>query len=333
MSINFNFHISLSQLRLNRFKYILYSILFFSILAGYLGCKREKVLLFHCGVGQRSALKEIKKHFLKAHPKLRVNFSFKGSGYFIADISRSQEGDLYLPGEEFYLLQAVERGFITDYNPKQDIAAYFVTVIITPRGNPKRIKGIKDFAKPGVRVGLGNPKACAIGLWHEKIFKKAGIWKEVQKNATMSAKCIAELGNAAQHRLVDASIVWASTALLYLRDCEIIPLPHAYTGIIRLPVGVLKFSQHPATARLLKQFILSKQGQEIFLSHAYAVGTPQRDKDGFLEKTDPMTDALMRWLVNAASIVKDSSRRATKDKVGPLIAEVRRQRKTIRAGD
>ena len=38
---------------------------------------------------------------------------------------------------EPYLLQAVERGYITDYDPERDIAAYFVTVIMTPRGNPK----------------------------------------------------------------------------------------------------------------------------------------------------------------------------------------------------
>ena len=297
------------------------------------GCKQRDQLLFHAGVGQRSSLDEIREIFVKRYPDQQVNFSYKGSGYFIADITRSQEGDLFMPGEEFYLLQAVERGFISDYDPVRDIAAHFVTVILTPKGNPKQIKKVTDFAKPGMRIGLGNPRACAIGLWHEKIFKRAGIWEAVQKNATMSAKCIPELGNAAQHRLIDATIVWASTSVLYLRDCEIVPLEAKYRGIIRLPIASLNFSRNPSRAQLLKNLILSSEGQQIFRSHAYAVGNIARDKEGFLQAEDRATDQLMHWLVNAAAAVKAPTMQFSRDGVGPLIGEVIRQRKTLRAGN
>jgi len=303
------------------------------VLAACTGCgKEESPMLFHAGVGQRSSLNEIKEVFCQQHPSVQVNFSYKGSGYFIADITRSQEGDLYMPGEEFYLLQAVERGFITDYNPETDIAAYFVTVIITPKGNPKNIQKVEDFARPGVKVGLGNPKACAIGIWHETTFQKAGVWDAVQKNATMSAKCIPELGNATQHHLIDGTIVWATTAVLYLRDVEIVALEPRYRGIVRLPVGVLKFSKHPTEAGMLKELILSDEGKAIFQSHAYAVGRIARDEQGFAADGGKATDQLMAWLVNAAKAVKDESFVADAQSVGPLINEVNRQRKTTRAG-
>ncbi len=297
------------------------------------GCSDKKQLLFHAGVGQRSSLNEIQVLFQRRHPEIQVNFSYKGSGYFIADITRSKEGDLYLPGEEFYLLQAAERGFITDYDPARDVAAHFITVILTPRGNPKQIKRLEDFARPGIKVGLGNPRACAIGRWHEKTFKRAGIWEAVQKNATMSAKCIPELGNAAQHRLIDATIVWATTAVLYLRDCEIIPIEPAYRGVVRLPVTLLKFSKHPKSAQLLKDLILSDAGRQIFRSHAYAVGAVPHDEEMFVRGGDRSTDLLMRQLVQAAASVKDSSREINRKGVGPLIGEVQRQRKTLRAGN
>lgn len=303
------------------------------ILALFVHCNREKNLLFHAGVGQRSSLTDIQAVFQKKYPDVQVNFSFKGAGYFLADISRSHEGDLFMPGEEFYLLQAAERGFIKDYDPDRDIAAYFVTVIMTPRGNPKNITKIEDFAKPGIRVGLGNPRSCAIGIEHERVFKRAGIWDEVQRNAAFSAKCIAEIGNAAQHNLVDATIAWASTAVLYLRDCEVIPLEPKYRGVIRLPVAVMTFSKNPREAELLKRFILSDTGQAIFRSHAYAVGKVGRDSEGYLAEGDTSTDLLMQQLINAAAIVKDPSREANPEEVGPLMVEVVRQRKTIRAGN
>ncbi len=291
----------------------------------------QKALLFHAGVGQRSSLNEIKAVWEERHPDQKVNFSYKGSGYFIADITRSRQGDLFMPGEEFYLLQAKERGFVENYNPETDIPAYFVTVIITPKGNPANITKIEDFARPGVRVGLGNPKSCAVGIWHEKTFKKAGIWEQVQKNAVLSAKCIPELGNAAQHRAIDATIVWSTTAVLYLRDVEIIPIEHQYRGIIRLPVATLKFARFNEEAEQLKAFILSPEARRIFHKHAYSVD-PRIPVDEQSFCLDGTTARDMEHLVNAARAVKDESFPVTAETVGDLIDEVERQRKTLRAG-
>lgn len=306
-------------------------IIFFFLLTSQAYCD-DKEMLFHAGVGQRSSLNEIKEVFEKQNPEVKVNFSYKGSGYFIADITRSRQGDLFMPGEEFYLLQAVQRGFVNNYNPKTDIPAYFVTVLITPKGNPANIKTIKDLARPGVRVGLGNPRSCAIGIWHKKTFEKAGIWDKVKENAVLSAKCIPELGNAAQHNAIDATIVWSTTAVLYLKDVEIIPIEPEYRGIIRLPVGVLKFARYEKEAQQLKDFILSDTGRQIFHKHAYTIDPDiLTDKDGFC--LDNKTDKDMAYLVNAAKAVKNLSLPLTREFVGSLANEVERQRKTNRAGN
>jgi molybdate transport system substrate-binding protein len=277
--------------------------------------KSAKHLLFHAGTGQRSSLDEVAEVFEQRHPDLRVDFSYKGSGYFLADLTLSKEGDLYMPGEEFYLLQAKDRGFVADYNPETDIPAYFITVIITPKGNPKNIRSISDFANPGVRVGLGDSKACAIGLWHEKIFMKAGIWEKTRKNATMNAKCIPELGNACQLKAIDATIVWATTALLYLKDIEILPMEPESRGIIKLPVALLKFCRYPKEAKELKDFIMSGEGKAIFHSHAYCIDTNKVGED-------------MKWLVEACMVAKDPSLPVTEETVGPFVKEVKRQRET-----
>jgi molybdate transport system substrate-binding protein len=289
-------------------------------------------MLFHSGVGQRSSLNEVKEVFRHRHPEVEINFSYKGSGYFIADIERSKEGDLYMPGEEFYLLQAVQRGYITDYNPETDIAAYFMVVIATPRGNPGNIHKIEDFARPGVRVSLGNPKSCAIGIWCEKTFTRAGIWEQVQKNAVHEAKCIAEAATAPQHRVVDASLIWSSTAVLYLRDLEIIPIEPHYRGFVRLPVATLTFARQPELARELKEFILSEDGKAIFRSHAYVTDPGPLDKDSFCTDGGKATENDCKWLVQAAKVCKDETIPVNVESCGHLIKEVIRQRKTKRAG-
>jgi molybdate transport system substrate-binding protein len=295
------------------------------------GCKRKPAaLLFHAGAGQRSSLDEIASVFTARNPGVRVDFSYKGSGYFIADLAASHMGDLYMPGEEYYLLQAVQKGFITDYNPATDIAAHFITVIITPKGNPKNIRTIADFARPGLRVGLADPEAAAIGLWHEKTFAKAGIWDAVRKNATMFAKCISELGNATQLGAIDATMVWATTALLYLKDIEIIPIEPKYRGLVRLPVALLKFSKQPELARKLKAFVLSSESREIFRSHAYGIDVGPKDGEGFCVDDGKATAEDMKWLVEAARVAKDPAIPVSRDTVGPLVKEVTRQRETRR---
>ena len=125
--------------------------------------------------------------------------------------------------------------------------------------------------------------------------------------------------------------MWATTAVLYLRDCEIIPIEHQYRGIVRLPVATLNFARFGEEAEQLKEFILSEQGRQIFHKHAYAI-TPNIpvDEQGFT--LDGTTDKDMEYLVNAAKAVKDESYPVNADTVGDLIEEVERQRKTTRAG-
>lgn len=307
--------------------------LLLAVIGTCLGCGSEPPMLFHAGVGQRSSLIDARKVFEKRHPDARINFSFKGSGYFLADVERSREGDLYLPGEEFYMLQAMERGHVVDYDPKRDIVAHFMVVIVTPAGNPAKVTKVADFARPGLRVGLGNPKACAIGIWDEKIFRRAGIWEEVQKNAVQSAKCIAEKLTAVQNGVVDASLIWSSTAVLALRDLEIVPLEPAVRGFVRLPVAVVKYSRRPALARALKDFLLSDEGAAIFRSHAYVARPGPLDAEGFCLDGGKASDADCHFLVEAARVAKDPKLPVTESSVGPLVGEVLRQRKTRRAGD
>lgn len=295
------------------------------------GCsRRERIrLIFHAGAGQRSSLEECAEIFRGKHPDVTVDYCFKGSGYFLADMEVSRTGDLYMPGEEFYMLQAVERGHITGYDPERDIAGYFMTVIVVPRGNPGNIARLEDFARPGVKVGLGDPNACAIGVWHEKIFSKAGIWGQVQSNAVMNAKCIPELGNACQLRAIDATIVWAPLAILYMNDVDIIPIEREFRALIKLPVGIVSYTTHPETAMELKNFILSSEGKAAFQRHAYTVFPDRMDADGFCLSGDK-TDRELRWMIQAVKACRDKTMTVDEDTVGPLVGEVLRQRQRRR---
>jgi molybdate transport system substrate-binding protein len=61
-------------------------------------------------------------------------------------------GDPIVSRLRVVLCRRIEILGMFNYGLKTDIPAYFVTVIITPKGNPKNIKKIEDFAGAGVCI-------------------------------------------------------------------------------------------------------------------------------------------------------------------------------------
>jgi molybdate transport system substrate-binding protein len=225
---------------------------------------RAESLLVHAGAGIRPPLDELGTAFEK-ETGIRVDYSYKGSGCLLADICFSKRGDLYIPGELFYIEQARKRGFITG----ERVAAQMATVLIVQKGNPKAIRGLRDLGRPGLRVGLGDPSAVAAGRAANQCLVKAGMLKQVEKNVVMSALNVVELGIGVKLRHLDAAIVWEATAHLFKKQVEILPLPEKWRVECPIPVAVLKFSRHPKEARQFMSFLASKAAARVFLKHGY----------------------------------------------------------------
>ncbi len=121
-------------------------------------------LFFYCGAGLREAADELVAEFRKASG-IRVRPTYTGSGCLLAQITISESGDLYMPGEEFYMRQAVARGFIREH----EIVTYFIPVIMVGKGNPRGIRGLADLYRPGLRLGLGEKESTAIGAFTPKL--------------------------------------------------------------------------------------------------------------------------------------------------------------------
>lgn len=226
-------------------------------------------LIVHAGAGIRPPLDELGALFDKKNG-VKVEYNYKGSGCLLADICFSKRGDVYIPGETFYVKQAQERGFIETSR----VVAQMATVVIVQKGNPKRIAGLKDLTRQGLRIGLGDPKAVAAGRAATETLVKAGILKQVEPNVVMGALNVVELGIGVKLRHLDAAIVWDATAHLFRDDVEILTLPDEWRVDTPIPVAVLKFSAHPDDAKRFMEFLASDEAAKIFLKHGYGVPKP-----------------------------------------------------------
>lgn len=221
-------------------------------------------LLAHAGAGIQPPLDELGAMFTEK-TGTRIDYSYKGSGCLLPDICVAQKGDLYIPGELFYMQQGIDRGIITQYRP----VAQMSTVLIAQKGNPKGIRGVEDLGRPGTRVGMGDAKAIAIGRAAKTVLDRAKCARAVEKNTVMCCMNVVELGNAIKLRQLDAAIVWDGTAALYGDQITTIPIPADLRETSTIPVGVLKYSKHPKEATRFMSFLASPEAALVFKKHGY----------------------------------------------------------------
>lgn len=216
-------------------------------------------LYLYCGAGIRPMMDKAVDAFKQIKPNVRIDVGYAGSGCLLSQLTFSRRGDLYMPGESFYMDQAQERGYITDQKP----VGYFEPVLLVQKGNPKGIKSVADLARSGVRVGLGEPGAAAVGVAAEALLKKANLLEQVKKNVVYRAGNVPELGNAVKLKSLDVAIVWNVTAAQLTKDCDSFKIERSLYEPSLVPMGLLKYTEHQPEAQAFLTFLAGPEGQKI----------------------------------------------------------------------
>ncbi|NQT16629.1 MAG: substrate-binding domain-containing protein [Planctomycetes bacterium] len=231
----------------------------------------KKELLIFVGAGIRPPVAELAEVF-DSDNNVEVVPDYAGSELLISKIKLAEIGDIYMPGDKHYVDQAAEAGMIFS----QRSICYFVPTILVQKGNPKGITGLADLVKPGIKLGLGDEKACAIGRKCKKIFSKNNIpWEDVERNLKYQSMTVNELGIQIQAQSLDAVIVWDAVAGYYAEHGDEVPIPKEKNVISTVDAGVLKFTKNRKLAEKFVELACSERGREIFKRHNYRVAPPE----------------------------------------------------------
>jgi molybdate transport system substrate-binding protein len=237
------------------------------------GCRRnaEPKLLLYCGAGIRTAVAEMVEAFEKKH-HLVIEADYAGSNVLLSRLKLTNRGDVYMPGDVRYVQQAEQEGLIASSRD----ACYFIPVILVRRGNPKNIRGVNDLAREGLRLGFGDPKACAIGRATTEILKRNSLnTADVDRNIVFRALTVNELGVHIKAGKIDATIVWDAIAAQYPEEGEVVLIPKERNVISTVPVAVLRSSKYPKQAAAFQEFVVSEEGRAIFAKHHYTTEAPR----------------------------------------------------------
>jgi len=230
-------------------------------------------IMVYCGAGMRKPMDEIGEVFQEKYGTAIV-YNYTGSGAQLSQIELTHQGDAFMPGADFYLDTAIEKGFIDFW---QNVA-YHIPVITVPKGNPAGITSLEDLAGPGIELVWGDPEVAAIGKTGVSILKKAGIYEGAWANVIATFPTMNEVMLQISLGQADAAINWWDT-VKFSEDIDIIPIPRDQNDIKLIPIGTLIFSEYPETAVKFVDFCVSEEGKVIFEKHGF-VTYPDPEYEG-----------------------------------------------------
>ncbi len=228
--------------------------------------RKDSITVF-CGSANKPAMEEIAARF-EQEKGIRINMIFGGSGTLLSQIELSKQGEIYLPGSPDYIIIAERKKLVIEKSDR--IVAYLIPAIITPAGNPANIQSLQDLARPGVRIGIGNPETVCLGLYGVEILERNDLLVPVMKNVVTFGGSCSKTANLAAMNKVDAILgwrvfhFWNPDRMDYVRlASEDIP------RISYIPISIPVYTKDVALSKAFIEFVLSPLGRSIYEEYGY----------------------------------------------------------------
>ena len=242
-------------------------ILFASLL--WTGCNQnptapapEASLRVLCGSSMAAPMQELAPKFTAEH-KAPIEFDLGGSETLLPKILAGARADIFVCHDPFEdKLKAAGRWTNTV------VVGYLEPVLAVRPGNPKNIRGFEDLAKPGIKIGIGDPQYSTCGELFVKVLRERGHYEAVMKNVALQARSHAEVANGLVVGPLDAVVVWNFVVGLYPGKLEVVPTGAAYPAT-RVTLLGLTSSEHPALRDTFLEWCRRPAVRETFARYGY----------------------------------------------------------------
>ena len=210
---------------------------------------RPEITLF-AGAVNRRAIEPVLKQF-QLREGATINTVYDGCGILTArmrSISEEQSAgfpDTYMACDVYYL-NTVKEMFQDAVNVSDtDI------VIAVSKGNPKDIRSVEDFLREDVRVVLGQPDQCTIGVLSRRLLQEKGVYERLMSERKIplkasSAQLVPDILSGAS----DATLAYRTDTRAAASQLEVIPIDSNLSKAIQ-PYAIARSSDHKYLGRRL----------------------------------------------------------------------------------
>ena len=218
---------------------------------------KPKLVLFSGGVN-RLAIEDTIQAFEKREG-VEITRIYNGCGILVAEMKAGKSPDAYFACDKSFMVQ------VSDMFADSVDVANTDMVILVKKDNPLAIHKLHDLVKPGLKIGLANPKQSALGSLTKKLLDEFAIYDAVSKNVKTQTPTADLLVNQMRVGSLDAAIVYrANTA--YVKDfLDVVTINHPAAHAVQ-PIAIAKKSRNKYLAERLKCAIRSNISRENFES-------------------------------------------------------------------
>ena len=208
-----------------------------------------------------AAFTDMANDFERTNRGVKVTLNFAGSSTLVTQIQNGAPADVFASADMVNMDKLANTKSL-DRTPV--LFTRNTLEIVVPKGNPLRVKGLADLARPEVFVGLGAPGVPA-GDYARQILARAGV--NVQpKSLETNVKSIV---NKAALRELDAGIVYVTDVDIDDFRTDGVVIPAEQNIIATYPIATLAGNPHRSAATAFVNFTLSAPGQALLAKYKF----------------------------------------------------------------
>ncbi|MBO0654933.1 molybdate ABC transporter substrate-binding protein [Streptomyces triculaminicus] len=196
--------------------------------------------------------KEAGAAYEKAHPDIKLTFSFAGSQELASQVRQGVPADALVTADTKTM-----EGLAQQANAPHTIAKNRLTIATAP-GNPKNIKELSDLSKPDLKVVLAAPEV-PVGRYSKKVLDQQHV---TVKPASQEPNVRAVLSKVALGE-ADAGIVYVTDASAAKNKVATVTIPDAQNAVASYPAATLKNAVHTEEANDFVTWLSGPEAQKI----------------------------------------------------------------------
>jgi molybdenum ABC transporter molybdate-binding protein len=213
------------------------------------------------GAVNRPAIQQTLEDFARREG-VKINTVYAGCGVLVAQMKGLREGESRGAFPDAY--------FACDLSFMDQVRELFADevqltetrmVILTKKGNPKKIHSLADLALPDTKVGLANPEQSALGHLTRELLKAEGLYDAVRRNASTEAPTADLLVNAMKAGSLDAAMVYEANAAHVREALEVVPLTQDKARAVQ-PYAIARDGAHRQLMRRLLERLRTDESRK-----------------------------------------------------------------------
>jgi molybdate transport system substrate-binding protein len=207
------------------------------------------------------AFTQLARAYEKAHPGTTVELSFGASSTLARQVTEGAPADVFAAASPATMATVTEAGEAAD-TPR--VFARNRLQIAVPAGNPGHVRGLADFARPGLRIAICAPQVPC-GTAATTAFAAAGV---TPRPDTLEQDVKAALAKVVSGE-VDAALVYRTDVRAAGDKVVGIDFPAAAQAVNDYPIAVLRSAPDPAGGRAFRDYVLSPTGRSVLTAAGF----------------------------------------------------------------